>query len=69
MFPLSDSDRALERIAREAGAAAKLCGSGGAVIGVLRDEASWRPLERAFAASGFAAARARVAEPSDSSAP
>ncbi len=69
VYPLSDADRALVRIAREAGAAAKLCGSGGAVIGVLRDDAGWPRLEAAFAASPYAAQRARVADPVDASGP
>jgi glucuronokinase len=69
VFPLSDSDRALVRIARDTGAVAKLCGSGGAVIGALREDAGWPRLEAAFAASGFAVERARIAEPSEASAP
>ncbi len=64
VFPLAESDRALVRIARESGAVAKLCGSGGAVIGALRDGDGWSRLETAFAASGFAAQRVRIAEAS-----
>jgi glucuronokinase len=62
-FPLAERDRDLVGIARDAGAAAKLCGSGGAVIGALGDGADWPRLERAIAAAGFRAERARVAEP------
>ena len=68
-FPLSEGDRELVRISRVAGASAKLCGSGGAVIGALRDDASWPRLKAAFVASGLAAQRVRVAEPCDASAP
>lgn len=69
VFPLAESDRRLVRIAREAGGVAKLCGSGGAVIGALRDDGAWPRLEAALAAAGFAVERARIAEPSQVSAP
>ena len=69
-FPLSERDRALLRIAREAGAAAKLCGSGGAVIGALRDDAAWPRLERRVRSCRLhARGRARVAEPRDAGSP
>ena len=37
VYPLAPVDAELVRLARAAGAAAKLCGSGGSVLGVLRD--------------------------------
>lgn len=63
VYPVGNSDRELVRIARGAGAVAKLCGSGGAVIGVLWDVSAWSSLESAFVAAGFGAERVRVAEP------
>jgi glucuronokinase len=69
VYPLPDADRRLVRIARDAGAAAKLCGSGGAVIGALADDARWPALASAFAAAGFGAQRIRVAEPADGRGP
>jgi len=68
-FPLSERDRALVEIARKSGAAAKLCGSGGAVIGALADDAAWPPLERALGDAGYRADLARVAAPTDPNAP
>jgi len=66
VYPVSDVDRALVELARRAGGVAKLCGSGGAVIGMLRDDAAWPQLESAYAAAGWAAQRARVKRPAGS---
>ena len=63
VYPVPDVDRELVSLAREAGAAAKMCGSGGAVIGALRDEADWPRLAEAYAAAGYAAQRAHIALP------
>lgn len=53
IYTLSPTDLELVRIGREQGAAVKLCGSGGSVIGVLTDEAERAKLERAYADAGF----------------
>ena len=63
VYPVPEVDRELVSLAREAGAAAKMCGSGGAVIGALRDEADWPRLAEAYAAAGYAAQPARIALP------
>jgi glucuronokinase len=53
IYTLHASDLAMVRIGREHGAGVKLCGSGGSVIGVLRDEARRAELERAYADAGY----------------
>ncbi|HTO55266.1 MAG TPA: GHMP kinase [Myxococcota bacterium] len=63
VYPVSDVDRALVSIARARGAGAKLCGSGGAVIGGLRDPRAWPSLSRDYAAAGWAAKLARIQLP------
>ena len=50
------------RIARGAGAAAKLAGSGGAVVGVPREAATLPTLEAAYHAAGFAFLRPTLEE-------
>ncbi len=65
VFPLSDADRALVRLGRSQGAATKLCGSGGAVLGVMPDASLWPQIERAFSSAGFGVERARIAPPAD----
>jgi len=52
VFDLTPRDRGLVAIARAQGAAAKLCGSGGAVIGVPNDTAQLRVLEADYRNSG-----------------
>lgn len=68
VYPVGDVDRKLAELARERGAAAKQCGSGGAVIGVLRREGDWPRLAEAYASAGFAAQRARIALPAEGAA-
>ncbi len=63
VFPLSPVDAELVRLARAAGTAAKLCGSGGAVIGVLPESSLWPALEARYSAAGFGIARASIAPP------
>ena len=58
IYRLPPGDLGLVRVGREQGAAVKLCGSGGSVIGVLRDEGQRTRLERAYADAGY-----RVIEP------
>ena len=55
IYALPATDLDLVRIGREHGAAVKLCGSGGSVIGVLRDEAQRAKLERAYRDAGYRA--------------
>jgi glucuronokinase len=53
IFNISERDREMVAIARRHGAAAKLSGSGGAVIGVPAAEADHDKIESAYAAAGF----------------
>lgn len=62
VFPIGARDRRLIRLARAAGGAAKLCGSGGAVLAVLADEAAGAALEASWRAEGFATIAPRVVE-------
>jgi glucuronokinase len=63
VYPVADVDRALVSLARARGAGAKLCGSGGAVVGVLRDPAAWPRLAADYAAAGWSAELARIQLP------
>jgi len=53
IWPLRERDVEMVRVGRERGAAVKFCGSGGAVVGVLRSPDAYPPLARAYAAAGF----------------
>lgn len=57
VFDLSERDLRLVRIGRERGAAVKLCGSGGAVVGVLDSERDFPALATAYREAGFRALR------------
>ena len=57
IWTLSERDRELIAIGRGAGAAVKFAGSGGAVIGVLDDEAAFEHVASAYRAAGCAAIR------------
>jgi glucuronokinase len=61
IYPPAPLDAELVRLARAGGAVAKLCGSGGAVLGVLPEGPAWPRLEASYAAAGFGFVRARVA--------
>jgi len=63
IYPPAAVDAELVRLARAAGCVAKLCGSGGAVLGVLAAAADWPRVEASYAAAGFESARVRVASP------
>lgn len=52
-FPISDRDREVVSVTRSRGAAAKLCGSGGAVLGVLAEERQAEGIEAELRARGF----------------
>lgn len=53
LFPVSLRDREMVKIARGSGAAAKLCGSGGAVVAVLADRSEAAGLAERFADAGY----------------
>jgi glucuronokinase len=61
IFPPSPLDAELVARARAAGTVAKLCGSGGAVLGVVPESSDWRRIEASYAAGGFGIVRANVA--------
>ncbi|MBM3990445.1 MAG: hypothetical protein FJ298_05480 [Planctomycetes bacterium] len=63
LFTLSEEDLALVELGRELGAAAKLPGSGGAVLFACTDEAQRERIERACVARGHATLRPTVASP------
>lgn len=58
---IHERDRELVRIGREAGAAVKFCGSGGSVVGVMREEAELEAIGRAYERAGYPAEPVRVA--------
>jgi len=60
IYTLSRADHQLVAIGRDHGAAAKLCGSGGSVLGVLPDLSVWPKLERAHADAGYRVLRPQV---------
>ena len=60
IWPLRPEDRELVRIGRERGAAVKLAGSGGGVVGIPRDPASLPSLREAYLAAGHRWLRPRV---------
>jgi len=63
VFPLAPVDGELVRLARAAGCAAKLCGSGGAVLGVMPESSLWPRVEASYASAGFGIVRAKIAPP------
>jgi glucuronokinase len=62
IYDLNPSHIAMIDLARNLGAAANFTGSGGAVIGVYRDEAMFDQLQRAFAAQQCAVIKPMVGE-------
>ena len=54
IFPVGPRDREMVAIAHESGAAAKLCGSGGAILGAPASPADLAMITRAFRARGYA---------------
>lgn len=63
IWPLRPRDREMVEIGRCEGAAVKFCGSGGAVLGVMRDPAEYPGLERAYRRAGLRILRPRVGPP------
>lgn len=59
IWELAARDRELVAIGRRFGAAVKFCGSGGSVVGVLRDAAAWPAIENAYQDAGYRALRPR----------
>jgi len=57
IFPVRERDRQMVNIARDLGAAGKLCGSGGAVLVVPRGNADLSAFSHAFAAAGYRTCR------------
>jgi glucuronokinase len=57
IFPMRDRDRELVQIGREAGAAVKFAGSGGAVVGALAESSDFERVQRAYRAAGIPAIR------------
>lgn len=60
VWTLAPRDREMIDIALRAGLPAKLCGSGGAIVGVLGDATEFTALEAAFRNAGYRALRPRV---------
>ncbi len=60
IWNLSERDHEMVRIGRQKGAAVKFCGSGGAVIGVMKDEADFPVIENAYQAAGYKVIRPRI---------
>lgn len=58
-FPISERDREMVAIARRLAASGKLCGSGGAIVGQLRDAADIGRLQEAYDDAGFYLIRPR----------
>ena len=53
IFPISERDRELVAMARDSGAAAKLCGAGGAILGIPVEESQIAELAHAYRRAGF----------------
>jgi glucuronokinase len=60
VWMLAPHDREMIDIARRVGVPAKLCGSGGAIVGVLEDADEFPALEAAYRNAGYRALRPRV---------
>lgn len=61
-FPISEADRRMVAIARSMGAAAKLSGSGGAVVGLPREASEMQRLRELYEAEGFRMVRPERAQ-------
>ncbi|MBW2279286.1 MAG: GHMP kinase [Deltaproteobacteria bacterium] len=60
IYKLGRADHEMVALGRDHGAAVKLCGSGGSVLGVMPDASVWPRLERAYADAGYRALRPQV---------
>jgi glucuronokinase len=61
IWPTRPRDVELVEVGRKLGAAVKFAGSGGAVVGALRDESERSAVEKAYADAGFPCLRPRLA--------
>ena len=61
-FPISDADRKMVAIAEDHSAVAKLCGSGGAVVGAAEDPQHIEEIGAAYRDSGFEWIRSEVSD-------
>jgi glucuronokinase len=57
IWTLSERDLEMVEIGRHCGAAVKMCGSGGAVVGALADDGQFATVEAAYARAGYTAVR------------
>ncbi|MGH0033475.1 MAG: mevalonate kinase family protein [Myxococcota bacterium] len=60
IWKLSARDLEMIEIGRRCGAAVKMCGSGGAVVGALRRHEDFEAVRAAYAGSGYTAVRPRI---------
>ena len=60
IFPVAETDSKMVALAASHGASAKLCGSGGAVIGSPGDEGDFDSLQAAYSAAGYGFLRPSV---------
>jgi glucuronokinase len=60
IFPIAERDKQMIAIARQHGAAAKQCGSGGAVLGVPEEVSQVAEIENAYRQAGFSMIRPQV---------
>ena len=60
IWPLGVADRELVELGRKYGAAVKLAGSGGGVVGVLGAEGEWPRIRDAYGDAGFQVLRPRI---------
>jgi glucuronokinase len=61
IWPTRPRDVELVEVGRAQGAAVKYAGSGGAVVGALRDAGQWPAVAKAYAEAGFPCLRPRLA--------
>jgi glucuronokinase len=60
LFPISKPNREMVEIGRSFGAAVKLCGSGGAVVGAPSDAGNFAEIERAYRKAGYGMIRPEI---------
>lgn len=60
IWALGERDHEMVRIGRVQGAAVKFCGSGGAVLGVMRAEADYPAIEKSYEAAGYRIIRPQI---------
>ena len=53
IWPIAPDDSSMVNLGRSLGAAVKQAGSGGAVVGVLANDAMWPDLVQAYETAGF----------------